>query len=68
MRTHTPIVNGLVYLINISQQRGFVMGSLTEKDTGEIVFESEFPTYKDAYWALQELDENVFMERRGHVS
>lgn len=44
------------------------MGSLTEKDTGEIVFEGEFPTYKDAYWALQELDENVFMERRGHVS
>ncbi len=42
------------------------MGSLEDKDTGEIIFESEFPTYKDAYWALQEFDENAFLERRGH--
>ena len=66
MSTHTPIVNGLTYLIHITKSRGFVMGSLEDKDTGEIIFESEFPTYKDAYWALQEFDENAFLERRGH--
>jgi len=50
-----------VYLIRITPQRGSgVLGTLEDKDTGEIVFESEFPSYKDAYWALMEMDSSEF--------
>jgi hypothetical protein len=57
-----PLLNGLVYYIRITAQRGSgVLGTLEEKDTGEIVFESDFPSYKDAYWALMEMDGNEFL-------
>lgn len=67
MRTETPVVQGLMYILRFTRQRGgWFIGQLEED--GEIVFESEFPSYKDAYWALKELDENVFMERGDYVS
>lgn len=50
-----------MYLIRITPQRGSgVLGTLEDKATGEIVFESEFPSYKDAYWALMEMDSSEF--------
>jgi hypothetical protein len=59
---HQPLLNGLVYLLRITDVRGSeVLGALEEKDTGEIVFESMFPSYKDAYWALMEMDGNEFL-------
>ena len=58
---HTPLLNGLVYHIRITPQRGSgVLGTLEDKATGEIFFESEFPSYKDAYWVLMEMDGNDF--------
>lgn len=59
---HQPLLNGLVYFIRITPVRGSgVLGTLEEKGSGEIVFESEFPCYKDAYWALMEMDGNEFL-------
>ncbi len=59
---HQPLLNGLVYLVRITPQRGSgVLGTLEDKATGEIVFESEFPSYKDAYWALMEMDSSEFV-------
>jgi hypothetical protein len=59
---HQPLLNGLVYLIRITPVRGSeVLGTLGDKATGEIVFESMFPSYKDAYWALMEMDGNEFL-------
>ena len=59
---HQPLLNGLVYLIRIAPVRGSeAMGALENKATGEIVFESMFPSYKDAYWALMEMDGNEFL-------
>ena len=59
---HQPLLNGLVYLIRITPVRGSeAMGALENKATGEIVFESMFPSYKDAYWALMEMDGNEFL-------
>jgi len=59
---HQPLLNGLVYLIRITPQRGSaVLGFLEDKETGEIVFESDFPSYKDAYWALMEMDSSDFV-------
>jgi hypothetical protein len=59
---HQPLLNGLVYLLRITDVRGSgVLGTLEEKATGEIVFESDFPCYKDAYWALMEIDANEFL-------
>lgn len=56
-----PILSGLVYLIRITPQRGSgVLGTL--ELGGEVVFESQFPSYKDAYWALMEMDGNEFVE------
>lgn len=60
MKRHTPIISGLVYLIRITPQRGSgVLGTL--ELGGEVVFESQFPTYKDAYWTLLEMDGNDFL-------
>ena len=62
---HQPLLNGLVYLIRITPQRGSaVLGFLEDKETGEIVFESDFPSYKDAYWALMEMDSNEFLTQQ----
>ena len=59
---HQPLLNGLVYLVRIVPVRGSdVLGTLEEKDTGEVIFESVFPSYKDAYWALMEMDGNEFL-------
>ena len=59
---HQPLLNGLVYLVRIAPVRGSdVLGTLGDKTTGEIVFESMFPSYKDAYWALMEIDGNEFL-------
>lgn len=59
---HQPLLNGLVYLVRIAPVRGSdVLGTLEEKDTGEVIFESIFPSYKDAYWALMEIDGNEFL-------
>lgn len=57
---HVPVLSGLVYLIRITPQRGSsVLGTL--ELGGEIMFESEFPSYTDAYWALMEMDGNDFL-------
>ncbi len=59
---HQPLLNGLVYLVRITPQRGSgVLGCLQDKKTGEIVFESELPSYKDAYWALMEMDSEAWV-------
>ena len=59
---HQPLLNGLVYFIRITPLRGSgVTGTLEDKQSGDIVFESEFPSYKDAYWALMEMDTNDFV-------
>lgn len=59
---HQPLLNGLVYFIRITGQRGAsVLGFLEDKETGEIVFESPFPSYKDAYYALMEMDSNDYL-------
>jgi hypothetical protein len=59
---HQPLLNGLVYLIRIAPVRGSgVLGTLEEKGTSEVIFESVFPSYKDAYWALMEIDGNEFL-------
>ena len=57
---NVPVLQGLTYLIRISPMRGqAVIGTL--EDGGTIIFESEFPCYKDAYWALTEMDSNDFL-------
>jgi len=49
-------------MVRITPQRGsYVLGTLEDKKTGEIVFESEFPSYKDAYWTLMEMDSNYYL-------
>lgn len=59
---HTPLLNGLVFHIRITAQRGSgFVGVLEEKATGEVVFESDFPSYRDAYWALMEMDGNEYL-------
>lgn len=56
---HVPLLQGLVYRIRITPLRGgAVVGTLEDEDS--TVFESEFPCYKDAYWALMELDSNAY--------
>lgn len=63
MGNHIPLLRGLTYAIRITPMRGgTVIGALEEE--GEIVFESHFPSYKDAYWALMEMDGNDFLNRR----
>lgn len=60
---HVPVLQGLVYLIRISPLRGqAVIGFLEDGDT--VVFESEFPCYKDAYWTLMEMDSNDFLSNQ----
>lgn len=60
MTNHVPLLRGMTYIIRITPMRGgAVIGSLEEK--GDIVFESNFPSYKDAYWALMEMDESEYM-------
>lgn len=59
---HTPIVGGLIYLIRILPKRGGSVIGLLEED-GEIIFEDEFPSYKDAYWALMHIDRQEFLSR-----
>ena len=55
-----PLLQGLVYMIRITSYRGgFVVGTLEEG--GSVIFESEFPCYKDAYWALMEMDGNAYL-------
>lgn len=55
-----PLLQGLVYMIRITPYRGgYVVGALEEG--GSVIFESEFPCYKDAYWALMEMDGNAFI-------
>ena len=59
---HQPLLNGLVFLIRITPQRGSgVLGTLEDNTTGEVVFESDFPSYRDAYWALMEMDGNEYL-------
>lgn len=59
---HSPVIGGLVYLIRILPNRGgSVFGSLEED--GEIVFDYEFDSYKDAYWALMSMDGQEFLLR-----
>lgn len=62
MTTHTPIIGGMAYTIHFEQKRGgSVIGSLEEE--GEIVFESVFPSYRDAYDVLMEMDLAEFVSR-----
>lgn len=61
---HVNLLNGLEFLIGIEPLRGSggaVVGTLYDKDTREAVFESDFPTYKDAYWTMMELDANAWL-------
>ena len=56
---HVPLLQGLVYKIRITPMRGgAVIGTLEEE--GDFVFESLFPSYQDAYWALMEMDSTEF--------
>lgn len=64
MSKHTPIINGLSFLILITERRGRpVLGQLQDKQTEEIIFEEEFPSYIDAYWVLKELDGNDYLAK-----
>lgn len=57
---HVPILQGLVYTIRITPYRGgWVIGTLEDGDG--IIFESDFPCYKDAYWALMDMDGRAFI-------
>lgn len=61
--SHTSILGGLVYTIRILPRRGgSVFGFLEEN--GEPVFECEFDSYKDAYWALMDMDGQEFLMRK----
>jgi hypothetical protein len=63
---HQPLLNGLVFFVRIVPQRGCgVLGTLEDKETGEVIFESLFPSYKDAYWALMEMDSREFISLKG---
>lgn len=59
---HVSVLQGLSYIIRITPMHGgYVIGTL---ESGEgIQFESEFPSYKDAYWALMEMDSNEFTQQ-----
>lgn len=64
MANHVKLLNGLEFSIRIHEIRGSggaCMGLLVDKDTGEVVFESEFPSYKDAYWTLMDFDANAWL-------
>jgi len=61
MSTNVPVLQGLAFLIRIVPQRGAGVLGILEED-GQIVFESEFPSYKDAYWALMEMDGYEFLK------
>jgi hypothetical protein len=68
MPNHVELLNGMEFHIRITPMRdsgGAVMGLLADKETDETVFESEFPTYKDAYWVLMELDANAWLGADG---
>lgn len=57
MPTYTPLLNGLSFTVRITRRRGLpFLGQLEDKETGEVVFEDEFPSYRDAYWSLMEMD------------
>jgi hypothetical protein len=67
MGKHVGILNGLEFLIRISPMRGSGgahMGELVDKETDEVVFESDFPSYGDAYHALMEMDTNSWLSVR----
>lgn len=57
---HSPLINGMVYLLRFSPMRdaGAFFGELVDKETGEQVFADIFPSYKDAYWELLKMDES----------
>ena len=60
MSQHIPYLRGLAFHIRITPRRGAgVIGTL--EDNGDVVFESEFPSYKDAYWALMDMDCQAFV-------
>lgn len=64
MGKHADRLNGLEFSIRIDEMRGChgaCVGQLVDKDTCEVVFESEFPSYKDAYWALMEMDGDAWL-------
>ena len=64
MTKHVDLLNGLIYFIRITPLRGWRgahLGELVDKDTDEVVFESDFPCYKDAYQALMEMDGNSWL-------
>lgn len=57
---NVPLLQGLVYTIRITPYRGgWVIGTLEDGD--EIIFESDFPCYKDAYWALMDMDGQAYI-------
>ncbi len=63
---NVPVLQGLVYTIRITPYRGgWVIGSLEDGD--EIIFESDFPCYKDAYWALMDMDSQAFISSTEEV-
>jgi hypothetical protein len=64
MSKHVNQLSGLEFLIQIDQIRGSggaCLGSLVDRETEEIVFESDFPSYGDAYRALMEMDANAWL-------
>lgn len=57
---HVPLLQGLVFRIHITPIGGTaVIGRLEEE--GDFVFESEFESYRDAYWVLMKLDGNEYI-------
>ena len=68
MSKHVGIINGMDFLIRISPMRGCGgahTGELVDKETRDVVFESDFPSYKDAYNALMEMDANSWLGAEG---
>ena len=63
MATHTPIINGMVFLLRFSpirDSRGAYMGEMVDKETDEQVFVDVFPSYADAYRELRKMDEGAW--------
>lgn len=63
MAVHAPLLNGLVYFIRITKKprKQEFLGTLEDKATGESIFDDVFPSYKDAYWALMDIDKREYV-------
>jgi len=63
MATHTPLINGMVFLLRftpIRDSRGGYTGEMLDKEADEQVFVDVFPSYADAYRELRKMDEGAW--------